>query len=167
MAWLDIAGRGCHLGGMPDQIRDGFGCHRLAEVIALDFIAIIVAQEGKLLGGFNALGDDAEIELLPQGNHGGSHGPVAFTAGKIVDERLVNFQSGNGEGFQRVEAGITGAEVINGELNTQALQFLHGLHGLVHILHDKALGDFELQIFGRQSAFAQGVDDAADQGLFP
>ena len=106
---------------VPDQIRDGFGCDRLAEIVALDFIAIVVAQEGKLFCGFNALGDDAEIELLPKGNHGGRHGPVAFTAGEIVDERLVNFQSGHREGFQRVETGITRAEIVNGELNTEAL----------------------------------------------
>lgn len=41
-----------------------------AEQIALDFLAALCPQEGQLLPGFHALGDDAEAQAVSKPDHG-------------------------------------------------------------------------------------------------
>ena len=58
----------------------------MTEIVALAFVAIIITQNGNLFDGFHTLGDDPQIELLPQGDHGGRDRLVAIIAGKVIDE---------------------------------------------------------------------------------
>jgi hypothetical protein len=47
-----------------EQILDGPRIDRFAEMIALYFITIVVAQERNLFVCFDSLGNDSQIELL-------------------------------------------------------------------------------------------------------
>jgi hypothetical protein len=46
----------------PDCVRTD----RLAEMLALDLIAVVVGKKGQLCFGFDALGDDLHVQLLAE-----------------------------------------------------------------------------------------------------
>ena len=54
----------------PDQFLDLLRREWPAEMITLHLIGVIFAQERELIVGLDALGDEPQIELLSQGNHG-------------------------------------------------------------------------------------------------
>ncbi|MER8929996.1 hypothetical protein NKI34_20440 [Mesorhizobium sp. M0700] len=49
-----------------EQFLDVLRTNRPAEMIALHFVAIVPAQESHLIICLNALGDDPQVEILPQ-----------------------------------------------------------------------------------------------------
>ena len=56
-------------------------------MVALQFVAVVLAQEGDLLFGLDALGDDPEVELLAERDDRGGDRAVVLVVGKILDER--------------------------------------------------------------------------------
>src|SRR5450759_3779000 len=81
----------------------------------------------------------------------------------MVNERLVDLQPGDRKALKRTEARIAGSEVVDRELNAQTLQFLHRGDRLFDVLHDQALGQLQLEIFGLQATVLQSADDAGHQ----
>ena len=88
-----------------------------------------------------------------------------FIDRKTANERFVDLQPRNRERLQRTEAGIAGAEVVDRQLNAEALQSFHGVDRLRHVLHDQAFGQFKLEILGFQAAILQCADDLGEQVL--
>jgi hypothetical protein len=55
-------------------------------VIALHFIAIILAQKRQLIFRFYSLCDHSQIQLLPERNHRCRHGAIIFVGYEVDDE---------------------------------------------------------------------------------
>ena len=151
----------CLVRKAPDLVRRD----RPREAESLQLVALVLAQERDLVVVLDALGDDAQIELLAQRDDGGRHGAVVDVGWQPLDERPVDLETRDRERLQRAEARIAGAEVVDGDLNAEALQLVHGSDCLPDIAHDQAFRQLEFDIARFQPTLLQRVDDAADEVL--
>jgi hypothetical protein len=92
-------------------------------VVALQLVAVVVAQKGDFLLGLDALGDDPEVELLAERDDRRGDRAVVLVGGKILDERAVDLQPLDRKPLQRAEARIAGAEIVDRRLIAAALSF--------------------------------------------
>src|ERR1700735_911409 len=77
--------------------------HGIAEQASLRVVAAMGAQEFKLLGFLNALGNDLEVKALAHVDDGPHDGGVVGVHRDIAHEGLVNLQSTDGKLLQRRE----------------------------------------------------------------
>ena len=73
--------------------------NRLGEEIALTGIAVVAAQEVELFGGFDALGDDLELQLVGHRDDGGSNFAIVAIDRDVVDKTAIDFQFINRQHF--------------------------------------------------------------------
>ena len=74
------------------QAREFFRGQRLAEVIALRFVAAQQLEEGELLRGFHPFRNHLEPEAVRHGDDRGDDRRVVGIGADIPDERLVDLQ---------------------------------------------------------------------------
>src|SRR5690606_41625326 len=74
---------------------------------------------------------------------------IRIAAAESVDKGLVDLQRRDGEPTQVAEAGIAGAEIINGEADAEAAKRAEILERLLRIFHDHALGRSEERRVGK------------------
>src|SRR5438552_13921949 len=88
------------------------GIDRLGEVEALRVRAAQLAQPLDLLGGLDALDDDALAEVLRERDDGGENVRAARIERVLREERAVDLHGINGEAVQVAERRVAGAEVV-------------------------------------------------------
>ena len=93
---------------------EGGGCYRPADEIALHVVAAAGPQEIDLRLGFHAFGDHLDLQLLRQRDDRAGDRLVVVVARNILDEGPVDLQPADGKALQRAEAGIAGAEIVDG-----------------------------------------------------
>ena len=93
--------------------------YRMAEIVALAFIAMLSQKKCTLPRCFHALRDDAQLEAFAHVDNGADNGGIVRAAGNPAHERLVDLQGINRKLPQIAEAGIARAEVIDRELDAQ------------------------------------------------
>src|SRR5690349_1548232 len=71
-----LAGGPCECGGHQELLFENTGWDRLSEVVALPFLTSESAQELTILGPFDTLGDDAEIQPPREIDDRGDDRPV-------------------------------------------------------------------------------------------
>ena len=136
--------------------------HRPAEQVALHFIAPRLAQEVELLGGLDAFGHHAQVQLVAERDdrlH--DHGVVGI-GGQIDDERTVDLELVDRKALQVAEARIAGAEIIDRDLHAERLDAAEHLDVLLGAVHGQAFGQFDLQKMRVQASDAQCLGDRID-----
>src|SRR3954468_18466818 len=74
-----------------------------AEQVPLRGVAIAAAEERELLLGFDALGDDTQLQRAGDADDGGYDGGGAVARGQVADEGAVDLYGRDGETLQIVE----------------------------------------------------------------
>ncbi len=92
---------------------------------------------------------------MAKGNDGLGNHAVVVVDQRVSDERLVDFQTVDGELAQIAQRRIARTEVIDGQLDAQLVQLVQNIDGNVHVFHEHAFGHFQLQPFGVKAAFFQ------------
>ena|ERR1700735_2267613 len=87
---------------------------RPAEMVSLRLIASMILEEGKILGGFNSFGNDSEMETLSHADNRTHNCSVTGRTGDLADEGLIDLEGIQRKFSQVAQAGITCAEVIDG-----------------------------------------------------
>ena len=73
------------------------------------------------------------------------NGPIIGIILYIFHEGTVNFQAMNRELFQVIERRIANPKIIDGDGNSFRTKLIKDSDRLLHILHNRAFGNFELQ----------------------
>ena len=89
----------------------------------------------------------------------GADGGIVRVGGDVGDEGLVDLEDVEGKALQIGQAGIAGAEVVDGEGDAHGLELVQRARRLLDVLHDERLGDFQFQVARRQAGFVQGGGD--------
>src|SRR6266576_322142 len=152
-----------HRDVLREQIFELVGGERLREEETLAQVAFHGDELFQLVGAFDPLGNRLEVQDGRELDHGrGERGGLA-AFGHAVDEGLVHLQDVDGEAADVVEGRVSGAEVVDRELDAERLQLLEASDREIHVVDHHGLGDLEHQLAGVQAArrerFADLVDD--------
>src|ERR1700733_3661161 len=109
----------------PAPERGGRQCRGVEK--SLNNVASKFRQQIELPSGFDAFGDDGELQALTNANHGGNDRSRTDVAFDIPHETAVDLQLANRQMRETAEARITGSEIVQRQPNSQ---FTNGTHGL-------------------------------------
>src|ERR1700733_14995072 len=90
-----------------------------------------------------ALGDGNEIEAVAEADDGGGDLSAFPGVGHGTDEAGIDLQLVEGKRLEMAQAGVAGAEVVEGEARTLLLELIGDEGGLCGVADQSALGDFE------------------------
>src|SRR5579871_5030468 len=140
------------------------GCgHRARKEIALAFIALVLCEEPKVLGGLNALCDDLDTKVVRH-RHDCAHDGGSVWFGHCFDyEALIDLEPVDRILEQIGEAAESSAKVIDGNASAElpdSLQFFE-IRGGVH--HERVFGQFHLETVRRQPALFESLVDNGEQ----
>ena len=88
---------------------------------------------------FDAFGDGDKTETVAETNDGGGNLSALAGEGHGTDEGGVNFELVEGKGLKMAEAGVAGAEVVEGEPGALLLQFVRDEVGELRVADESAL----------------------------
>jgi hypothetical protein len=130
-------------------------------------LADIAAQPEEHVGdslGFDALGDGGEVEGVSKTDDG--CGDLSGLAGVIhrADEAGVDFDFVEGEELEMAEAGVAGAEVVEGEAGAVFLELVGDAGGGFGVADEGALGDLEDKAIEGEVGLTGGGGDVAGKG---
>src|SRR3569833_2043682 len=128
---------------------------RAAEVVALQLVATVLAQELEVRKGYDALGHHLEPERMAERDDGPHDGGIVGVAVDVAHETLVDLEAVDGKTLEIAEAGIAGAEIVHRNVDAQRLQRLHGDIDALGIVHDEGLGQFQSRKAGSSPACAR------------
>ena len=139
------------------------GGHGATEEVTLTFGTAVGLKESELFLRFDALGDDALIEVLAHVNDGADDGRIAVVAGDLMYKGLVNLEGVDGKLAEMAQAGIAGAEVVHSKVYPHFFETLqNGGRGL-DIVHENAFGEFQVKVARLQAGFREYGADTFDK----
>ncbi|RMS60168.1 hypothetical protein ALP65_04561, partial [Pseudomonas aeruginosa] len=139
------------------------GRHRPAEQEALQRIAAEAGQELLLGLGFHALGDDLQVQRAAEGDDRRDDRGVVAVVGQLVDEATVDLQFARRQALEIEQAGVAGAEVVDGDADAHRRQLLEDHQAGIGIAHGGRFGHLEDQVAGLQAVAQECVAHRVDQ----
>src|SRR6266511_1959004 len=134
---------------------------RLGEQVALHFIAGVVAEKGELEFRLHTLRGNRFAEAAAECDDCFDDGVSVGFGTDVTHERLVDFDAVEGEMLEVAEAGIAGAEVVDGEMDPHLRHLAQGLrNGDLRGIEEDALGDLEFEGGADEMAV---IESALDQ----
>lgn len=112
--------------------------------------------------GFDAFGDDVDVQVGAGFEHGADDGLAGRMAFDAADEAHVELDLIGLEVGEETEAGVGGAEVVDGEADAEVAVLVHEADEAGAIVDDVGLGDFEDDAFEGQAGVVGGFDGAED-----
>ncbi len=133
--------------GIPgSRRRKGIGLrHRTAEMVALAQGAAHRRQGLRLGAALDALRDRRDPDLLGEPQDGLDDPAIARLRQHRPDEGPVDLQRGDRQGAEMTERGIARAEIVHRDAEAGRAAARKGGGGAGRILHQRALGDLELE----------------------
>ena len=119
---------------------------------------MLVEQERGLCRRLDALGDDAEPEVVRHRDQRAHDRGILRVVCDLADEEAVNLDARYRIARQIAQRRVAGAEVVEGELDAPFVQLLQGRDCFIVIERD-GLGDFQFERIGRQGGFHQNLFD--------
>ena len=119
--------------------------HRAAKQVALELLVAKIQQEVVLPGGLDPFGDDLQVQVMGELRDRAGQGGVLRLERHIAHKRCVNFQRVDGQLLQVALRRITGAKIVQRQLEATALQLLHLGGDVVSIIDQAAFGQLQLE----------------------
>src|SRR6202042_2595602 len=94
---------------------------------SLNNVASKFRQQIELPPGFDAFGDDGEMQALADANHGGNDGSGADVTFDIAHEAAVDLQFADRQMRKPAQTRITGSEIVQRQPYPQLANGTHGL----------------------------------------
>src|SRR5690606_30321072 len=79
---------------------------------------------------------------------------------QAVHKRSIDLQLADGQGGEVGERGVTGAEVVDGDLGAQLVEAVQGGNDALQVLHQAGFGDFKFDEAGRNALVFKDLADA-------
>src|SRR5580704_782610 len=131
---------------------------RPAEIVSLGLVALVSLQKCQLFLRFDALRHYSQPKASAHADYTRDDGRLVRCAGNLANKRLVDFERIDREFPQITQTGVTGAEVIHGELHSSYSEGLEDGSSGLHVLHQDAFGELQLQKSGIQTGFLEGCE---------
>jgi hypothetical protein len=142
------------------------GWNGLAEQEALHATASVGPEQQQLFQGLHALGDRREVEAPRELHDHLRDRRVGGVRGERAHERLVDLEHVDRKPLEIGERGVARPEVVDREPHTEVLQVAQRVHGHLDVPQQAALGDLQLQGYGRKPALLERVaHDLRQSGL--
>lgn len=113
--------------------------------VPLGLVAAHPGQLGVGASGLNALGDDTEAKTVRQLDGGGNQGGGAGVMGHGDHEGVVELDLVDGQVAQIRQRAVTGAEVVDGDPDTDVAQTGEDDVGQLAVDHEEPLRDLQLE----------------------
>src|SRR5450830_952458 len=154
-----------HQAGVPGlhQLSEVIGSHGFAEQETLTLLTAVGFEKFQLLKRLDAFGNDVQVQALAQADDGADQLRILAVFAQAAHEGLIDLQHIDGKPSQVTEAGITGAEIVDGQPHTQGLDVSQGDERVLDVLHQHALGDFQFKQTGRQARALQNSRQVGDK----
>jgi len=123
--------------------------------VALPGIAADFEQVVELLPGLDAFRHRGELELLRQRHHGADERGVGTIGADIAHERLVDLELVHREAVEISERRVTRAEVVHRDAHAQRRELVQRADGMRSAVHDRRLGDLDLEAARREPGLHQ------------
>jgi hypothetical protein len=126
--------------GRPRRIDPGHELRRLerwAVEVALALLAAHRHEQPRLLGLFDALRDECQVECLAHGDDRLGDGRVVAVGGDAAAERLVDLELVDRQALEIAQGRLAGAEIIDGELDAHLAELAQDLQRVVGCPHDR------------------------------
>ena len=147
--------------GVPQLLEIG-NRHRFREIVALNHRAVYLGQELHLLAGLDAFGYHVHIKVIREIDNGGNYRPALLGVHRVAEELLVDLYNVDRHILEHVQRGITGAEVVQGQLEAYLMQLVHYLEQLLGVFSEYALGKLQLDVLIRNIVFIDYLAQAPD-----
>src|SRR5688500_2045258 len=108
--------------GLDVFLRRAVGVGRVADQVALDQVAAAGLEELALVLGLYALGDHADLQRVRERDDGRDDCALVAVVRQLGDEAAVDLDLVDREAAQVREARVTGAEVVDGDRDSQRFQ---------------------------------------------
>lgn len=131
-----------------------------ADDVALHLFTPLACEECLLRRSLHAFGDDGELHAVAEGDDGAHDGCIVRVVGQAAHEGLVDFEEVQGQAFEVAEGRVAGAEIIDRQLDAQALELVQHRERFFGLAHDEVFGDFQLQAAGFEAVIVQQLFDA-------
>src|SRR5262249_54052089 len=90
---------------------------------------------------FHAFGDDSKVQIVGQTDNG-LHDGIVFSIHRL-HERLVDLQGINWKTTEITQRAVSGAKIIDAQINSQRSQLRHRFTGASDIVHLYTLGELD------------------------
>lgn len=104
------------------------------------------AEPVGLLGLFDAFGDDLEVEDVCEVDDGLGDSAVGGRVVEVGDELAVDLEDVDRESAQLAEGAVAGAEVVDGQADSEPFELLEDGDHRVGVGGNRCLGDFEDEV---------------------
>ena len=143
--------------GLTQQGLKGLHLQRTAVEIPLVAVAAELLQAGTLLSGLNSFGDALHSQAVGQGDRGPHDRLILRRFDDRAHEGAIDLQTMHRQAAQKLEGGIAGAEIINGDPEALIRQRDQLLACQERIAQQHRFSDLQLQLLRRQRKGAQRV----------
>jgi hypothetical protein len=134
----------------------------LREEIALEQTDLLAGEKAIFGQGFDTFSDDVNFEVVAGAADGAEDGLSRAGTFDAADEAHVEFDLLGPKVVEEGQAGVGGAEVVDGQADAAAARLLDERGKVSAILDDVIFGDFEDNAFGGDSCFLGGVQRGED-----
>ena len=100
---------------------------------------------------------DAHLQGLTQGDDGGDDGGIVASPLQGSDKAPVNLELVGGEALEVEQAGVAGAEVVDGDAKAELGQTVEDGEALLGLLHGGGFGDLQGQVTGLEPMAGEGA----------
>ena len=122
------------------------GRNGMAKIITLSLAASVALKEFELRTGFHSLRNYPLFETLSDIDHGADNGRIRRIISDLVHKGLVQLQRVHRKPPQIRKTGITCAKIVDCQLHAHSFQRNECIHRRLRVLHQHALGQFQLKI---------------------
>lgn len=127
------------------------------EVVSLVQVAAHGLEMGQVGRCFHALGDDAHAQGVPELADGLDDGQAFGAVQNVADEAPADFQIVESQALDIGQGGIPRSEVVHGQGDAQLPELAQGFHGLGQVLHERGLGQFQLEVPSGDACLTDGI----------
>src|SRR6056297_3134134 len=141
------------------QLLGVLGRYGTAEEVALQLVAAATAQDIVLVVALDPLGDDLEPQSRAEGDDRPGDRCTRLVVRDVADERLVDLERADRKALEIGERRVAGAEIVDREVDAEAVQIAQPPGRIHHVLHDHTLGELELEQMRRKAGGLEGLPD--------
>ena len=132
-----------------------------AEQVALNLVALLAAEDGKLVLGLDAFGGRRQIERPGQLQDGADDGVGLVRTADAVEEAAVDLDLVEGQRLQYLQRRVAGAEIVEDDMDAEGAERGEGPARHRHVLDDSGFSDLEVDAAGIDAARRHGGADSS------
>src|SRR5665213_2133325 len=154
-----------HSSRFEQLVLEGLGIERLREEKALHFANILKAEMVDLFDGLDAFGQRLESEVLAQLDKGVNKGVGFSRSSDGLGKGPIDLETIDRETLEIGEARVAGAEIVDGDLDTEVFQVSQPSRRQVDVAHKRSFGYFDGQVLRTKTTRLERLPNVLDDDV--